>query len=84
MTEVNEDYEKAFYKDTDQEYIECGGVPGKEKNSGGCGELIALDDFLKIFMSVPNAGLHTLWGLKAGLTALLIQTPFMNCTGILL
>jgi acetyl-CoA carboxylase carboxyl transferase beta subunit len=56
MTEVNEDYETSQLQSADQEFIECGGVPGKEKNSGGCGELIALDDFLNNFHVCPKCG----------------------------
>ena len=56
MTEVNDDYGKAQYDKTDQEYIECGGVPGKDKISGGCGELIALKDFLKNYHVCPRCG----------------------------
>ncbi len=55
MVEVSEDY-GTQYENTDQEFIECGGVPGKEKSSDGCGELIALKDFLKNYYVCPKCG----------------------------
>ncbi len=76
MTEVNEDYEKAYFKDSDQEYIECGGVPGKEKNSGGCGELIALDDFFKNFHVCPKCGFTYTLGAEGWIDCLADKNTF--------
>ncbi|MBN2419582.1 MAG: acetyl-CoA carboxylase carboxyl transferase subunit alpha/beta [Deltaproteobacteria bacterium] len=55
MTDIFDDYGNQYEK-TDKEFLECGGVPGKDKNSGGCGELIPLEDFYKNFHVCPKCG----------------------------
>ncbi len=55
MTEIFDDYGNQ-YENTGKEFIECGGVPGKDRNSGGCGELIPLEDFFNNFLVCPKCG----------------------------
>jgi len=54
LTEVNDDYSGVEYKETTQEYIECGTVPGKENIHQGCGKLIPLQTFLDNFHVCPE------------------------------
>jgi acetyl-CoA carboxylase carboxyl transferase beta subunit len=54
--EVGDDYGRTQDINKDQEFIECGGVPGKENRTEGCGELIALNDFQKNFYVCPKCG----------------------------
>ena len=56
LTEVNDDYSGVEYKETTQEYIECGAVPGKENIRQGCGKLISLQTFLDNFHVCPKCG----------------------------
>lgn len=54
--EVGDDYGWSQEINKGQEFIECGGVPGKESRTEGCGELIALNDFQKNFYVCPKCG----------------------------
>ena len=76
MIEVNEDYGKAQYENIDQEFIECGGVKGKEKNTGGCGELIALKDFLKNYYVCPKCGYSYTLGAEGWIDCLADEGTF--------
>ncbi len=54
--EVGDDYGRTQDINKDQEFIECGGVLGKQNRTEGCGELIALNDFQKNFYVCPKCG----------------------------
>lgn len=56
MTEVSDDYGEASRRQATGEFIECGAVPGKDINAGGCGKLIALKDFLENYHVCPECG----------------------------
>lgn len=75
MTEIKDDYGNQF-KNTDQEYIECGAVPGKDKNKGGCGELIALNDLLKNFHVCPKCGYSYTLGAEGWIDCLANEGTF--------
>lgn len=54
LTDVSDDYGKVEVRETTKEYIECGGVPGKQKRERGCGKLIPLKTFLDNFHVCPE------------------------------
>ena len=56
LTEVSDDYGKIEKRETTQEFIECGGVHGKETRERGCGKLIPLKTFLDNFHVCPECG----------------------------
>jgi acetyl-CoA carboxylase carboxyl transferase beta subunit len=56
LTEVSDDYGKVETRETTQEFIECGGVEGKEKRERGCGSLIPLQTFLDNHHVCPKCG----------------------------
>ncbi|MFC1839710.1 carboxyl transferase domain-containing protein [Thermodesulfobacteriota bacterium] len=56
MTEVSDNYSEVSPRQSQEEYIACGVVPGKEVNAGGCGKLVALKDFLENFLVCPECG----------------------------
>lgn len=56
MTEVSDRYSEVSPRQSTEEYIACGIVPGKEINAGGCGKLISLKDFLENFLVCPECG----------------------------
>lgn len=62
MTEFNDDYGSIEYKETTQEFIECGAVRGKEENSQGCGKLIPLQSYLDNFHVCPECGYSSTLG----------------------
>ena len=75
MTEILDDY-GIQYENTDQDFIECGGVPGKDKNRGGCGELIPLDVFLKNFQVCPKCGFTYTLGAEGWIDCLADEGTF--------
>jgi acetyl-CoA carboxylase carboxyl transferase beta subunit len=75
MTEIFDDYGNQYQK-TDQEFIECGGVPGKDKNSGGCGELIPKEDFFKNFQVCPKCGFTYTLGAEGWIDCLADEGTF--------
>ncbi len=75
VTEIFDDY-GIQYQNTDQDFIECGGVPGKDKNSGGCGELIPLDIFLKNFQVCPKCGFTYTLGAEGWIDCLADEGTF--------
>ncbi|MBN2060183.1 MAG: acetyl-CoA carboxylase carboxyl transferase subunit alpha/beta [Deltaproteobacteria bacterium] len=56
LTEVGDDYRKADYQETAQEFIECGAVHDQEERLNGCGKLIPLKVFLDNFHVCPDCG----------------------------
>ncbi|NLA73919.1 MAG: hypothetical protein GX846_00300 [Deltaproteobacteria bacterium] len=54
--EVADDYGRAQDISNNLDFIESGGVAGKESRTEGCGELIALNDFQKNFYVCPKCG----------------------------
>lgn len=56
LTEVGDDYGKADYQETAQEFIECGAAGDKEVRVEGCGKLIPLKEFLANFHVCPYCG----------------------------
>jgi acetyl-CoA carboxylase carboxyl transferase beta subunit len=54
LINVSDDYGKVDAGETTKEFIECGGVHGKEKRERGCGKLIPLKTFLDNFHVCPE------------------------------
>jgi acetyl-CoA carboxylase carboxyl transferase beta subunit len=60
--QVSDDYGDIKQKDTDTEYIECGGVKGGDKRRKGCGKLVPLKVFLDNFHVCPECGYSYILG----------------------
>ena len=70
LTEVNDDYDGVEYKETTQEYIECGSVTGKDNIREGCGKLISLQAFLDNFHVCPECGYSYILGAEGWIDCL--------------
>ncbi len=70
LTEVNDDYGGVEYKETTQEYIECGSIQGKENIREGCGKLISLHTFLDNFHVCPECGYSYILGAEGWIDCL--------------
>jgi acetyl-CoA carboxylase carboxyl transferase beta subunit len=70
LTEVNDDYDGVEYKETTQEYIECGSVKGKDNAREGCGKLISLQAFLDNFHVCPECGYSYILGAEGWIDCL--------------
>ena len=70
LTEVNDDYDGVEYKETTQEYIECGSVKGKDNIREGCGKLISLQAFLDNFHVCPECGYSYILGAEGWIDCL--------------
>jgi len=76
LTEVSDDYGEVSHRQTTKEYIECGAVPGKDINAGGCGKLIALKDFLANFLVCSECGYSYTLGAEGWIDCLADEGTF--------
>jgi acetyl-CoA carboxylase carboxyl transferase beta subunit len=76
ISEVSDSYSEVSPRRSTEEFIACGIVPGKEINAGGCGELIALKDFLKNFLVCPECGYSYTLGAEGWLECLADKGTF--------
>jgi len=76
IIEVNDDYGKIEYKETTQEYIECGDVKNAESDNKGCGKLIPLEDFHDNFQVCPDCGYSYILGATGWLACLTDEESF--------
>jgi len=62
LTEVSDDYGNIEQRQTTEEFIECGAVPGKEKRDRGCGKLVPMKTFLDNYHVCPECGYSYILG----------------------
>ncbi len=76
MTELSDSYSEVSPRQSTEEYIACGIVPGKEINAGGCGKLVSLKDFLENFLVCPECGYSYTLGAEGWIDCLVDKGTF--------